>query len=83
MFIENDPIYSSVENKNRCYVWDRVCKELQPKKVDESYFVDLVVDDQYAGKTKKKFTAKDDVNNSMIILTAEQDSLNMQVILLI
>jgi hypothetical protein len=45
MFIENDPIYSSVENKNRCYVWDRVCKELQPKKVDESYFVDLVVDD--------------------------------------
>jgi len=24
MFIESDPIYSSIQNKNRCYVWDRI-----------------------------------------------------------
>jgi hypothetical protein len=45
--------------------------------------VDLIEDDQYAGKTRKKFTALDDVTNPMIMLTAEQDSMNMQVILLI
>jgi hypothetical protein len=85
MFIENDPIYSSIQNKNRCYVWDRirVGGQRSNQQVGDDYFVDLIEDDQYAGKTRKKFTTLDDLTNPMIMLTAEQDSLNMQVILLI
>ena len=89
MFIESDPIYSSIQNKNRCYVWDRIDikvggqKQLPEVVDDEKKYADLIQDDQYAGKTRKKFTALDDVANPMIMLTAEQDSMNTTVISLI
>lgn len=31
MFIENDYIVNCIENKNRCYVWDRVKKKVENK----------------------------------------------------
>lgn len=58
MFIENDSILNCIENKNRCYVWDRIKKSVQSKDngFSQNNFEDLVVNDEYAGKTKTKVT---------------------------
>ena len=62
MYIENDAINSCIDKKNRCYVWDRIKKKIEIK--DQGFsqkdFNDLVVNDEYAGKTKTKVTQLDD-----------------------
>lgn len=72
MYIENDNISSTISNKNRCYVWDRIKKGNDYEvNEDDNNFDDLIVNDEYAGKTKKKIRQQDDPGNAMIVLTAE------------
>ena len=56
MFIENDSIMKGIMDKNRCYVWDRIKQDPDNKQQaeDNMNFDDLVVNDEYAGKTKAK-----------------------------
>ena len=84
MYIENDLLSSTIQNKNRCYVWDRIKRgnEIEINE-DDNNFDDLVVNDEYAGKTKKKIRQQDDPANAMIVLTAEQELQNKTVISLI
>lgn len=85
MFIENDAIVNCIEKKNRCYVWDRIKKTVdnQDQGFNETDFNDLVVNDNYAGKTKTKVTQLDDPRSPMIVLTEDQKLQNKKVISLI
>jgi len=73
IYIENDKIVDCIETKNRCYVWDRIKKKVEVK--DQGFsqkdFNDLVINDEYAVKTKAKVTQLDDPRSSMIILTED------------
>ena len=84
LFIENDPISSSIVHKNRVYVWDRLHsgedQPLQEEERENEDFEDLIENDEYAGKTQKKKEADDDKKQAMIVLTSEQESQNMMVI---
>ena len=73
MYIDNDKMKDCIDNKNRCYVWDRIKKksQLQDQGFNQKDFSDLVVNDEYAGKTKAKVTSLDDPKNSMIVLTED------------
>lgn len=88
LYISNDPISPGIQQKNRCYVWDRLVEQDKLPRVDEEELfnensqenVNAIENDLYAGKKHKRTNQMNNPNNSMIVLRKEQEAKDLELI---